>query len=330
MPSRRAFLSASGAVLLAGCLGADPTGPTDGEATDTPDDPRTEQPPSDGPTVTDDCYEGFHVTADPFDPATDLPQDVSNYPDKLQELVDEIVESGSVEIEIYDDDPPLADGLHLRRDGAFHRIGVERIAETAVTAYRTNLEWGRGQTAPDGAEVVAYADLPESDRQALELLAFGTEYERPYGRPQQGLSMGEVPAPYPDGADDSQLVGAGTTWVRWDDRTYEVEVTSRETTVTRRTFELAAETVADESDAFRERIADRYLVELGDLPDGQREVLAAAAEDRYEECAPASEPLANLQTRLEEHDTLPPNHEDSWYVAFEGERYELDVLRWVR
>jgi hypothetical protein len=248
---------------------------------------------------------------------------------RLLHHLERVLAEGSVEVVTYGDDSPLPDGLHLRRDGAFYRLGVEQVDSTGVTAYRTDLSWERGQTAPDGAAVVAYDDLPESDQRALRLLVFGTEYERPFERPRAGLSMGDVPAPYPDGAADSRLVGAGTTWVRWDDRTYEVEVTTEETTVARRTFELTAEQVAESPDAFRRLVADRYLVSLDDQPEDQRAIVSAAVEEGYEECTPASEPLAALREWLSGRETLPPEYEESWFVAFEGSRYELDITQWV-
>ena len=76
--------------------------------------------------------------------------------------------------------------------------------------------WENGQTAPAEATVVGFKDLPATDRQALRIAAVGPEDggredgEGGDGLPQETLSVGEFPAPYPDGGTDSQLIGTRT------------------------------------------------------------------------------------------------------------------------
>lgn len=326
MPSRRALLVGGAALLASGCIGSDRDAGADGRRSDDESPESTDDRPVTSETPT--CIRGFYVSADPFDPPEDLPADFTMAPEPLRELVREVVENEVLEIATYGEEP-LQDGLHLRREGVFYRLSVELTDGTGVPARRTNLEWEAGQTAPDGADVVAFEDLPGADRRALELLVYGTEYSRPYQHPREGLSAHDVPAPYPGGTDGSQLVGAGTTWVRWDDRVYRVEVTTESTTVTRRAYRLAVSEVAADEAAFRQQVVDRYLVALDDLPDGERDVLSTATEGTYEECEPASDALDGLRERLSAHEQLPPWYEDSWFVAFDGDRYALAITNWV-
>lgn len=326
MSSRRTLLVVGSALLASGCIGTGPDASADGSPAD------GESPSStDDRTVTSEtpaCIRGFYVSADPFDPPEDLPADFTMAPEPLRELVREVVENEVVEIPTYGG-VPLQDGLHLRREGVFYRLSVELTDGTGVPARLTNLEWEAGQTAPDGADVVAFEDLPESDRRALRLLVYGTEYASPYQHPEAGLSARNVPAPYPDGTDGSQLVGAGTTWVHWDDRVYRVEVTTETASVTRRIYRLVVSKVATDEAAFRQQVVDRYLVTLDDLPDGERDILSTATDGTYEECDPASDALDGLRERLSAHEQLPPRYEDSWFVAFDDDRYELAITNWV-
>ena len=147
--------------------------------------------------------------------------------------------------------------------------------------------------------------------------------------PSESLSVREFPAPFPDGGDDSRLVG-GVAWVRWRDRTFRVETAAdSETTQKRRTFRYTLERVAADAGEFRRRIADRYLVRLDDLPEDQRAVVERARDGGYEECKPQSKALADLRRRLPDSGRLPEPHGDSWYVELDGRRFRLELAEWV-
>lgn len=307
-----------------GCLGVregtGPDAPTEDERP--PDDTRS---PTDGPRG-GSCSGGFTVDLSAFDPATDLPVALH---DAERELVDRAVADGPVTVETYDDSAPLPDGSFLERDGAYHRLDVAETAAEEVPARELDLEWEAGQTAPDDAAVLAFEDLPANDRNALEQAVFGSPYGPETGLPQEGLTMQDVPVPYPDDTADSALVGAGWTWLRWDDRTYRVRV-GTQATVTRHSYEVAVPFVAEGAGPFREAVAERFLVDLSGVSGPERAILeAATTEDGHEECEPASDGLAALQERLADAPTLPHPADGEHYAAFDGERWALAVRNWV-
>lgn len=302
MQPRRSVLASAGAALLAGCLSA----------------------PGDG-SSTDDCVSGFTVSAREFAPAEDLPLAFS---DDERRLLDRAVAEQGHQFETYGGDPPVPGGVYVEHDGAFYRTRVERVDETEVPARLMNIEWEKGRTPPGAAAVVAFSELPESDRRVLRLAVEGPKYGGHDERPTQGMSWNDAPMPYPDGADDSRLVG-NETWVRWDGRAYRVWGDGEQTTTTRYTFRYEVERVADDPGAFREHVADEYLVRLDDLDGSEREVVRSAVDDSYRECEPASEGLAGLRERLPDDRELPHPRDGAWYVAFDDGRYELLVTNWV-
>lgn len=327
VPTRRRLLATLGAAAGAGCLGpAGGSGPTEQPPRESsPDGSPTDYTHTGEPRGSDGCTAGFDVVAEPVDPADDL---TIRLGDRARSLLAEADARGAAEATLYADSPPVDDGVFVEHDGAFYETTVRRVDNTDVPAVVTNLEWERGQRAPDDAAVVAYADLPAADRAALRYGVYGGPYEREQrGHPTESLTLREVPLPYPQGTDESALAGDGETWVRWDGRTYGVW-TEGETT-TRHRFRLTVTEVAGTAEAFRAFVVEAYLLELSGLAEPERAILRAAVEDRYDECTPASEGLAALRDRLPEDARFPPPQYDAWYVAFEGDRYALSIVRWV-
>lgn len=319
MPSRRAVLALGGTVVGAGCLGIRPGGRT------TPDDEsRTDETTGheSGPTDGTECQSGTVVRARKFTP------------DALTAAVHDAVEpvlreatGNTVEVTTYGDDP-FRDGVYVRFDGSYYRTSVTETDAESVPARLLALDWERGREAPPDADVLSYEALPESDREALRLAVHGPEYERDRGLPTQGMSVSEFPAPYPDGVEGSELVGAGETWVRWDGRDYRVTL-GDETTATRRSYRVALEAVADDEGAFREHVAAEFLLELDGLSEAERDLLAEAADRKYEECEPASDALDAFRSRLDGDAELPHPADRSWYVAVDGDRHVVEVTGWV-
>ncbi|QLG60966.1 hypothetical protein [Halorarum salinum] len=318
MPSRRAVLAFGGTAALTGCLGTlpdDPAGRTD--------EPRTDETTGHeaGPTDGTECQSGTVVRAREFAPDA-LTAAVH---DAVEPLLREATDD-PVEVTAYGGDP-FRDGVYVRFDGTYYRTSVTGTDAESVPARLLALDWERGREAPADAGVLAYDDLPESDREALRLAVHGPEYERDEGLPTEGTSVSEFPAPYPDGAEDSELVGAGETWVRWDGRDYRVEL-GAETTATRRSYRVALEAVGADEGAFREHVAAEFLLEL-DPSEAERELLAEAADGKYEECEPASDALGALRSRLDGDAELPHPADRSWYVAVDGDRRVVEVTGWV-
>ena len=273
--------------------------------------------------ATDGCESGFHVSTptSPFDPLSDLPADLG---ERERALVAAAVADGTATHTTYAR-PPLSDATFVAHDGAFYRVKSTVASVEQVSAFAMRVEWERGQTPPADADAVPLADLPAVDRKVFRGAVVGSERK---GLPQRRLSVREYPAPYPDG-DASRLVGT-VTWVAWRDRTFRVEVADESTaTRERRTYRYAVERVAATPDAFRRFVADEYLVALDDAPAAQRDIVRAALDGGYEECAPPSDAFAGLQKRLAGTPTLPDASRE-WYVALDGRRFRLVVRQWVR
>lgn len=321
MRTRRAVLAAAGGALAgtAGCLSLS-GGPGD-EENPPRDDTRS---PTDDPG--ENCTSGFDVRLTAFDPAADLPVGLH---DAERDLFERVREDGPVTVDTYDDTSPLPDAAFVEDGEAFYRVDAAESAAEDVPARELDLEWAADQDGPGDETVLAYDALPESDRTALEQGVFGSPYGPERGLPEEGITLTDVPVPYPDGAGDSRLAGAGWTWVRWDDREYHVRVGGA-ASVTRYSYEVSAPLVAEGAAAFREHVAGAFLVDLSDVADPERSVLeAAASEDGHEECAPPSDGLVALQERLQDAPTLPHPANEEHYVAFDGERRALSVLNWV-
>lgn len=326
MPSRRTVIAAAGTLVGAGCIGTpDAPRPNDDPPVDSPERSPTDYDHTGEPPGTDGCTGGYTVSAERFDPASNL---TIRLDDAARSLVATAVETGAAEVELYADSPPVDDGVYVERDGAYYETSVKQVDSTEVPAVVTNVEWEKGQAAPDDATAVGFDDLPAVDRAALRYAVYGEPLNRENeGHPKEGFSRREMPVPYPGGTDGSTLVGDAETWVRWNDRTYHVW-TGGETSQTRNRFRIE---VADRGDAtaFREHVADEYLVDLSGLSDAEREILRTATGGTHEECGQASDALEALLNRLPDDRRLPEPANDGWYVSYEDSRYLLNVYRWV-
>lgn len=313
--SRRRFAGLAGTMLLGGCL-------------DTASPGRKEQPeesPKDSPessaTGTERCASGLTVSAGAFAPVDDLPAKLD---ERERSVVADAVEQGETTVTTYGQAPVRADIL-VRQDGAFYRTAYSITSTEQVPAYEFNAMWEKGQEAPEDATVVAFEDLPTVDQEVLETTLLGSEGD---GLPQRGLSVTAYPAPYPEGAEQSALIG-NQSWVRWRDRTISVVVAGEQTgTQERRSYRYTVEQVAADEAAFRAFVDDHYLVALEDLPDSQRSIVRSAIESSYQECRPPSDDLAGLRERLSDEPSLPHPYQESWYVTVEGDRYKLAIRRW--
>lgn len=330
MPSRRRVLAAGVLALTTGCLSDDAwVGRTDRRATTA-----ESGSPADGSSGStdgrdqstgtgDECQRGYDVDADAFAPVETLPVGLR---EPERQVVADAVSNDGTTVETYWD-APVRSGVYVEFDGAYYRTSYTEGSAEEVPAREMSVRWEADQRAPDSAEVLAYDELPESDRRALEATVYGDRSEG-RGHPTQTLEHRDFPAPYPDGTDDSTLVDRGEAWVEWDGRVYEVRV-GGETTNARRTFEYDATEVASSDDAFRRYVDAEYVVALDDLSDGATAVVEDAVDGGYEECEPVSAGFESLRERLDDAPELPHPLDRRWFVEYDGERYLLGVFGWV-
>lgn len=293
--------------------GSAPSGTTGGSST------RTTEPCSGGVTIETEVFDATEHATISLD-------------DDARAIVAEAVANETATVAMYGEQP-LQGGVFIEYDGAFYEVG-HAVETSEVSAYRMNVEWERGQNAPAEATVVAFSDLPESDRNALRhaicggeegLIGDATDEERRL--PQRSLGVHDFPAPYPEGGDTSRLIGSGVTWVSWDDHAFRVELGDA-TTTERDAHEYTATKVADTATEFRDAIASRFLVRLTDLPRDERKIVKRATRERYRTCGTIPETVPELEDRLTAEKQLPGGY-DSWYVRFESEEYLLRILLWA-
>lgn len=328
MKSRRSLLAAAIPLLFGGCVGDPPAteqSPTPVSETDRPTPSSTDKP--DSPTETPDCMRGYTVYVSSFAPTTQL---ITGFRPAQQRLIDRIFAEDGVVFRTYGQ-RPLRTEQYTQHKEAYYRIDYEQTGSEEVHAHRAKISWEKGQEAPGGETVVNYSDLPEVDQNALEFKIYGPKYSSKQ-HPTQGLST-EGNTPYPQESEESELIGAGTKWVKWNDRVYEVVVSTEEGTITRRTFDYTATRVADSAEGFREYAADQYCRQLEDLSSEVKSVIEEAinAEEygKYEDCNEPSEGYQKLKQRMENNPDLPDPMSDHWYISYRGERYLLEIGGWV-
>lgn len=329
MKSRRSLLAAAVPLLVGGCIGDPPA--TDQSSTPTSETGQRSPSPTDNPdtqTSTPDCMRGYTAYISHFTPTEQL---ITAFRPAQQRLVDRIFTEDGVVLQTYGQRPIRTEQYTLY-DEAYYRIDYEQTGAEEVQAQRADLSWEKGQEAPEDKTVVNYTDLPEVDQHALEYLIHGPESSRE-GLPTQGMTINDSSAPYPQGTTDSELIGAGTMWVEWDNRVYKVTISTDERTITRRTFDYTATRVADSKESFREYVADQYLRSLENVSKEEKSVLEAAIEagedGKYEDCNEPSPGYEKLKQRMENISDLPDPNNDHWYIAYEGERYLLEIRGWV-
>lgn len=364
--NRRAVLAGTVSILpfLAGCIGGPPSG-SSGSSDDSirgksttlsrPSSPRTaetsttdaaepsprEDPEGTSTRTTERCIQGFSIEMRPFD-ATE--HATVSLDDDARAIVAEAVENGEAKVVSYGGipfgglvtyDKGANSSVFVVYDGAFYEID-HAVETTAVSGYRINVTWERGQEAPADANVVAFADLSEYDRMALRLAACDNGREPNSGPraaghpclPTESLSVGDFSVPYPGGGDASRLVGNGVTWVSWDGHILRVEL-GASTTAERRTHSYTAEKVAGSVVEFREVIASRFLVRLTDLPRNERAIVERAVRNGYEGCGTIVDTVPVLHDRLPVTKRLPGPPSDGWYARFDGEDYLLTLFQWT-
>ncbi|WP_255149228.1 hypothetical protein [Halorarius halobius] len=315
MPStRRAFVVAA-AAGLGGCTSvlsddaASEGSPVDGT------DPGTGTP--------DDCTAGYYVDRYPFTPVEDLPATLDRAVER--EVVAAAVADGETTYETYGQEP-LDEGVVAHED-TYYWLSITAASATEVPAYLFDCSWEYGREAPADATVIAYADLPESDREAMQLLVAPEGSEEGERHPSESLTIRERPVPYPEGGDDSELLARDTVWVRWNDREYRVS-TGERTSTERHTYRYAAEQVADDDAGLRAWAGEEFVVDLS-LSEAARDAYErAGGEAGYEACEPAPDGLDALLDQLPE-DARLPGPADGWYVRVDGERSRLTVMQWV-
>ncbi|POG56350.1 hypothetical protein [Haloferax marisrubri] len=299
--SRRSLLGGlvAGSTLLSGCLGGLPgnscTSSYSLEATALSD-----------PELVDTVIQDFHEHAE-----------------TVSRLVATAASEGEATYSTYDHFP-LDSGDYVEHDGAYYRVERERIETRERTAREVEIEYDRNESPPTGATVFDFDELPKADREAFLAAYPSKDFEN--GDGPQGFATGYAYV-YPDGA-DSRLIDAGTVWVRYDGRPFEVAV-GETRTVEEQTDRYTLEQVGEDRAAFVAFVHEELVVPLDDLSDGERAVFERAIDGEIDECEPLSDDFAALKDRLDETPGWSGGRYGARLVAYEGTTYEVTLMNAV-
>ncbi len=276
----------------------------------------------------DDCSFGFELTMTPATEADFLEETLTgpsrDRPDDWRAIVSETVERGEARYTTVHA-APVRDGDRIEYEGGYYRFAREEVTTEEVEARVFRAEYESGRDPPTGASVVAFEDLPETDRAALRDVL--PDLDRRLAE-SQGFTVGGYPVVYPDGAEpDSVLLGEGSTWVRYDGEVIEISVEGTER-VERATYRYTATELAADREAYLQYVRETFVVELGDLPEEEREVLSRAieaGEDGVQLCEPEGAQRAVVE-RLDGIAESKTPHDRTWFLEYDGEVYLTSLL----
>ena len=275
-----------------------------------------------------DCSFGFELTMAPATEADFLEVTLRapsrDRPDDWRAIVSGTVERGEARYTTVHA-APIRDGDRIEHEGGYYRFVREEVATQDAEAHLFRAEYEAGRDPPQGASVVRFEDLPEADRAALREVLPDLDERL---AESQGFTVGGYPVVYPDEAGpDSVLLGEGSTWVRYDGEVIEITVEGTER-VERVTYRYTAEELAADREAYLEYVRETFVVELGDLPEEERPVLARAVEaeeDGIQLCEPEGAERAVVD-RLDGIAASKTPRDRTWFVEYEGEVYLTSLL----
>lgn len=207
--------------------------------------------------------------------------------------------------------PPYEASRPLEHDGAVYEISHDVVDTRSVTRYTIRVDYDP-ETTPSA--VVAYEDLPEADRTALEGQVPPGE-DPPTG---EGFDLDSTYR-YPVDA-ESVLLDEECDGVRYEGETYRLEIEpNREVTV--ETYEYRAERVADSAAALGRQLRERYLFTLSGLSEEEQRIVDEATRI-YRPDDGVPEAFRSLADRFRAHDPVETGDGRGTYlVRYDGTVY---------
>lgn len=240
-------------------------------------------------------------------------------------FVDRLVAAGTLN-ETGIGDPSVRNGTYVRADGSYYLLTVTGPEPDRIDGYDMTIEYDSGTTPPADAEVVAYEDLPASDRSAFRFLL----PDRRRATSAVSFSGGRSFA-YPNASAESAsvLLERESTWVRYDGSVFEVTVEG-EASVFEYDWRYTATRVAANDSAWHAHVRERFVRDLTLDTPGEREIVRQAIDGGYENCTrtPTGDFGGVVEAlATEDHD----NGYDggSWYVRYDGGLYRAELVHAV-
>jgi hypothetical protein len=241
------------------------------------------------------------------------------------EVVREAVRNGSATAT--GTSPPVRVGdrrLPVRLDGAYHELSSDVVDETTVYRFEVGVDYNA--TDPEGP-VVRAADLSARDRAVVaDLFPPRTDRRREGYDSGTGASYTRAELAASALVDREQEPGSPSEFVLVrDGERYQLRSVRGEPD-TRYTYRYTAERVAGSDDEYADRVRDRHLFVLRDLPKDEREVLAAATEGTYRADGSDDAAFRGVVERFRARGAVARDeYEGSWVVRWDGRTYWAEV-----
>lgn len=241
----------------------------------------------------------------------------ANAPVESESVVAAAVENGSATAEAraapFDPDRPV------RFEGKFYEVTRSVVEEREERSWSLEVDYDppAGATGP----TIAFADLPEVDREALSGL-IPAPADQPEG---DGPDRGVGYVYGREGEAASVLVPEQQyEFVSHEGERYGLRVAGPRT-VTVETYRFEAALVAESAAAYAARVREKYLFALDGLSEAEREIVADAVDGGYH----ADEPSAafrSLSSRFRAHRGFGVDeYGGEWVVEYDGATYWADL-----
>lgn len=214
---------------------------------------------------------------------------------------------------------PFSEMDYVATDSGYVAAETSVVETVERTGHEIRLEAESDTEAPPSRRV-AFADLPAVDRTALyALFGYPNDAELEKFEGARSISIGGLLA-YRDDAGSKLVPDPAYDYVRIRGLDFRFRVTdTKPVTVERRRVEV--ETVAESATELANIVYERRGIDLDErtLSAEQRDIVAAAIDDGYDECAPYSDAYAGLQSTLrrdggESHFDYA-NYGTEWYAV---------------
>ena len=226
---------------------------------------------------------------------------------------------------------PFSGVDYVAADGAYFAVTAAVVSSVDRPGYALSLDT---EDVPTDRRV-AFEDLPAVDRTAL-YAALGFPSDREIERFDRARSIsigGTLVYPDDDAESRSELVPDPSYDVlRIGGRDFRLDL-GESRTKTVETHRIEVESVAESTAEFAAVVRERYGVDLDDrdLSAEQRDIVEAAVDGGYDECAPYSDAYADLQATLgnDSDGSGSGRTERVDYARYDGEWYAVSMSEYV-
>lgn len=245
-------------------------------------------------------------------------QRADELPDRYRRLVAGAVAGDGERATVASTAPPFEPRRPLRYDGRYYAVSYSAENEREETQYAIE---ATVDPDPPPERTVAFADLPEVDREKLDdLLDPDSEL------PGDEETIGVVTV-YTDAEEEASVVVPTPEYdgVTRDGRTFGVAVPDSEE-VTVFDYRYRAELLAESAAELAALARERYRFRFDSLPDAQRSILDDAKNDEVRSEDPPSQAFADLVERFKAHDGIEVTDDGgTWLLRYDGDDWWAEV-----